>query len=281
MGGQVVVLGLFVTAALQLVVVLLSHSVAPLADTIHNFGDAATGIPLGVAFLSPGGHPTRVFTMGYGRGKTSPDWPSLLDSSYSARGSRDTRLWSVCSTPGLSPTWAPSPSRPSSASSGNEVVAVFRIRVGKEIGSAALIADGISRPDRRMDQPRQVLLARWASTGLPEGRSDYRPPSSPWLSWHRLAVGPHGAGPHAGRVEPEVLDEVRHAAEHVPGVLGTSDVRARWVGHRLRVEANVAVRARLTVVEGHRSRRRSSRSPRSSEVRVGCHCARRSCRGIG
>jgi divalent metal cation (Fe/Co/Zn/Cd) transporter len=49
-----------------------------------------------------------------------------------------------------------------------------------------------------------------------------------------------------------VVDQVRHAAEHVPGVLGTSDVRARWVGHRLRVEANVAVQPELTVAQGHR-----------------------------
>ena len=42
---------LFVTALLQLAVVILSNSIALLADTIHNFADAATAIPLGIAFL--------------------------------------------------------------------------------------------------------------------------------------------------------------------------------------------------------------------------------------
>src|SRR5215211_7019754 len=42
--------GLMATALLQLVVVLMSGSVALLSDTIHNFGDAATAIPLWIAF---------------------------------------------------------------------------------------------------------------------------------------------------------------------------------------------------------------------------------------
>ena len=43
--------GLFITASLQLVVVVMSHSVALMADTIHNFADAATAVPLAIAFL--------------------------------------------------------------------------------------------------------------------------------------------------------------------------------------------------------------------------------------
>ena len=42
--------GLFATAIFQVVVVLLSGSVALLADTIHNIGDAATAVPLWIAF---------------------------------------------------------------------------------------------------------------------------------------------------------------------------------------------------------------------------------------
>jgi cation diffusion facilitator family transporter len=53
-------------------------------------------------------------------------------------------------------------------------------------------------------------------------------------------------------VEPEVVREARHAVDHVPGVLGVTEVRGRWVGHRLRLEANVSVKPTLTVTEGHR-----------------------------
>jgi Co/Zn/Cd efflux system component len=59
--------GLMVTALLQLIVVLLSGSVALLSDTIHNFGDAATAIPLGVAFALSRLGASRRFTFGYGR----------------------------------------------------------------------------------------------------------------------------------------------------------------------------------------------------------------------
>ena len=59
--------GLFLTALFQLVVVVLSGSVGLLADTIHNFGDAATAIPLGIAFWLARRRPSRRFPYGLGR----------------------------------------------------------------------------------------------------------------------------------------------------------------------------------------------------------------------
>src|SRR5215210_592740 len=59
--------GLMVTALLQVVVVVFSGSVALLADTIHNFADAATAIPLGIAFWFARKPPNVRFGFGYGR----------------------------------------------------------------------------------------------------------------------------------------------------------------------------------------------------------------------
>src|SRR5688572_24176094 len=59
--------GLLATACVQLVVVAFSGSVALLADTIHNFGDAATALPLWMAFLLARRRPTERFTYGLGR----------------------------------------------------------------------------------------------------------------------------------------------------------------------------------------------------------------------
>src|SRR5712671_1846138 len=59
--------GLAATAMLQLFVVFISGSVALLADTIHNFGDAATAIPLAIAFWFARKKPSERFTFGYGR----------------------------------------------------------------------------------------------------------------------------------------------------------------------------------------------------------------------
>jgi divalent metal cation (Fe/Co/Zn/Cd) transporter len=52
-------------------------------------------------------------------------------------------------------------------------------------------------------------------------------------------------------VEPEVIEEIRHASSHVQGVEEVTQVRARWLGHRLRAEVNVAVSPNLSVAEGH------------------------------
>src|SRR5262245_42544109 len=59
-------IGLAATGALQVLVVFISGSVALLADTIHNFGDAATAIPLAVAFWFARRKPSRRFTFGFG-----------------------------------------------------------------------------------------------------------------------------------------------------------------------------------------------------------------------
>ena len=58
---------LAITAVLQMVVVVLSGSVALLADTIHNVGDAVTAVPLWIAFLCARRHASARFTYGLGR----------------------------------------------------------------------------------------------------------------------------------------------------------------------------------------------------------------------
>src|SRR6266567_8651857 len=59
--------GLFITATLQIAVFYFSNSVGLLADTIHNFADAGTAIPLGIAFFFGKMTPTKCFPFGYGR----------------------------------------------------------------------------------------------------------------------------------------------------------------------------------------------------------------------
>ena len=64
---KVSLVGLGVTAVAQLLVVLVTGSVALLADTIHNFSDALTAIPLWVAFVLSRRAANRRYTYGYGR----------------------------------------------------------------------------------------------------------------------------------------------------------------------------------------------------------------------
>src|SRR5687768_7025977 len=58
---------LLATTVLQFLVVLVSGSVALLADTIHNFSDALTAVPLWVAFILGRRASTRRYTYGFGR----------------------------------------------------------------------------------------------------------------------------------------------------------------------------------------------------------------------
>ena len=243
--------GLFVTAMLQLLVVVLSHSVALLADTIHNFGDAATGFPLAIAFLFARRPPDDRFHYGYGRVEDLAGLAVVLTILFSA---------GVAAYEAVRRLIHPEPVGHLGAVAvasvigflGNELVAVFRIRVGKEIGSAALVADGYhARTDGWTS-----LAVLVGATGVYFGYPKADPIIGLIITVAILGIVWQSARTVLVRmldgVEPDVLDQVRHAAEHVPGVLGTSDVRARWVGHRLRVEANVAVPPELTVVEGHR-----------------------------
>jgi cation diffusion facilitator family transporter len=132
---------LAITAAAQLAVTALSGSVALLADTIHNLGDAGTAIPLWIAFALARRPPSPRFTYGYGRVEDLAGVVIvgiILFSVIVAGWEAVDRLlhprpiallgWvAVARVLGFL---------------GNEAVAVFWIRVGREIESAALIADG-------------------------------------------------------------------------------------------------------------------------------------------
>src|SRR5215218_10982198 len=132
---------LFITALIQIVVVWLSGSVALLADTIHNFGDAATAIPLWIAFALARRKPNKRFSYGYGRVEDLAGIAIVLTITFSAVVAAYESIHRFQHPQTVSHLWAVV------AASivgfiGNEAVAVFRIKVGKEIDSAALIADG-------------------------------------------------------------------------------------------------------------------------------------------
>ena len=242
--------GLMVTALLQVVVVFLSGSVALLADTIHNFGDAATAIPLGIAFTLAKLRPTKRFSYGYGRVEDLAGIVVVLIILFSAIVAGYTAIDRFLHPQQVTFLWAVV------AASivgfiGNEAVAIFRIRVGKEINSAALIADGYhARTDG------------WTSLAVLFGAAGV------WLGFP-LADPLIGLGITAAifvivwqsskavflraldGVEPEILDEISHAVRHVSGVQDVSDVRARWIGHKLHIEMNIAVEPSLSVEQGH------------------------------
>jgi cation diffusion facilitator family transporter len=244
-------IGLAITAILQMLVVWLSGSVALLADTIHNVGDAATAIPLYVAFWFARLRPTERFTYGYGRVEDLAGIAIVGLILFSAL---------VAGYQAIDRLIHPRPISYLIAVAaagvvgflGNEIVAVFRIRVGREIQSAALIADGYHA---RVDGLTSLAVV-FGAAGVWLGYPLADPVVGLVITVIIFGIVWQSAKSVFSRtldgIEPSVLTELRHSAEHVPGVCGIENLRARWVGHRLHAEADLVVDGALPVGAGAR-----------------------------
>lgn len=239
-----------VTAFLQLVIVFFSGSVALLADTIHNFGDATTTIPLWVAFSLARRPPSRRFSYGYGRVEDVAGVLIVLTILFSAVVAGYQSIDRLLHPKPIQNLWAVV------AASllgfiGNELVAVYRIRVGKRIHSAALVADGYHARTDGLTSLGVLLGAIGVWLGYP-----IADPIAGLVITTVIAHIVWDSGKAVftrllDGVAPQLIDEVRHATLHVPGVKDVTEVRARWLGHHLHAEVNLAVSSDLTVAEGH------------------------------
>ena len=242
--------GLFATAIFQVAVVLLSGSVALLADTIHNFGDAVTAIPLWVAFTLGRRKPSKRFTYGLGRVEDLAGVTIVLIILLNALVADYLSIDRFLHPQAVGYLWAVIIASVIGFL-GNEAVAIFRIKVGKEIGSAALIADGYHA---RVDGLTSLAVL-FGAVGVWLGY----PLADPivglvitvailrlvWESgravFTRLLDG----------IDPEVLDEIKQAVRPIQGVHDVTEVRVRWLGHRLHAEINISVSPELSVEKGH------------------------------
>lgn len=132
---------MFITALLQIGVVVFSGSVGLLADTIHNFGDAATAIPLWIAFSLAKRKPSPRFTYGFGRVEDLAGLAIVAIILLSAVVAGYESIQRFFNPQPVQYLWAVVIASVVGFA-GNEAVAFFRIKVGKDIGSAALVADG-------------------------------------------------------------------------------------------------------------------------------------------
>ncbi len=233
---------------MQLVVVYFSGSVALLADTIHNIGDAGTAIPLWIAFVLARRKPNAQFTYGYGRVEDLAGVAIvliILASAIVAGWEATDRL--IHPQPITLLGWVAVAGVVGFL--GNEAVAVFRIRVGREIDSAALIADGYHA---RVDGLTSLAVVVGVA-GVWFGYPIADPIVGLVITAMIFGIVWQSAKAVFTRmldgIEPHIGDELRHAAAHVAGVRNVNAVRARWVGHRLRAEITVALDPALTIAE--------------------------------
>jgi len=245
---SLVVLG--VTALLQGVVVLYTGSVALLGDTLHNVADALTAVPLAIAF-SVGRRPAnRRYTYGYGRAEDLAGIAVvvfiLASSALAAYEAvqrllhpRDVNHLYAVAIAGLL------------GFLGNELVAQYRIRVGKEIGSAALVADGLHARTDGFTSLAVVLGA----IGVGLGWKEADPVVGLLITLAILSVLRDAARQVYRRlmdaVDESLVDEVEAVLRGTAGVRDIGTVRVRWIGHTLRAECEVVLDASLSLTDGH------------------------------
>lgn len=243
--------GLGITAVLQLGVVLVSGSVALLADTIHNFSDALTAIPLWIAFALAARAATRRYTFGYRRAEDLAGLFVLfmiLGSALLAAWESIGRLVHPHPITGIPIVIAAG----IVGFAGNEAVALYRIRVGRSIGSAALVADGYHARTDGLTSLAVVFGALGVAAGYPLAD----PIVGLLISVAIFVVLRQATGEMLGRlmdaVDPELVGQVESIVGSTPGVEDFGRVRLRWVGHALEASLTITVDGDLTVSQGHR-----------------------------
>jgi cation diffusion facilitator family transporter len=247
---KISLVALLVTALAQAVVVIVTGSVALLADTIHNFSDALTAVPLWIAFVLGRRPASRRYTYGYGRAEDLAGVfiVAMIALSAVVAGYESVRRLlepqpisnlGVLIAAGLI------------GFAGNELVAVYRIRVGRRIGSAALVADGLHARTDGFTSLAVVVGALGVLTGFP-----LADPIIGLVITVAILVVLRGAATDIYRrlmdaVDPELVNTAEASLREVPGVADVEELRLRWIGHRVRAETGIVVDPALGIVEAH------------------------------
>jgi cation diffusion facilitator family transporter len=223
---------LLATTMLQFIVVLISGSVALLADSIHNFSDALTAVPLWIAFVLGRRIATRRYTFGFGRAEDLAGLFIVLVVAASAVIAAWQSVERLLHPHPLENLWWVVAAGVIGFA-GNEAVAIYRIRVGRQIGSAALVADGVHARIDGFTSLAVVVGAIGVLLGFP-----LADPIVGILISIAILVLLWGTVRSIGRrlmdgIEPELVDRARHTLEHAPGVLAVESLQLRWLGHRL------------------------------------------------
>lgn len=248
---KVSLLMLGATAVFQLVIVLISGSVGLLADSVHNFGDAFTAVPLWIAFVLGRRAATRRYTYGYGRAEDVAGVVIVVVIFLSAVIAAYESIQKLIHPQPVSAIgWVIVAAIVGFL--GNEAVAQFRVRIGREIGSAALIADGLHARADGFTSLAVLLGALGVLAGFPLADPIvgllitvailFIVKDTALTMWRRVMDA----------VDPGVVEGIERTAAAVSGVGEVHDVRVRWLGHTLQAELHATVDEELPTRESHR-----------------------------
>lgn len=238
------------TAALQAAVVVVSGSVALLSDSIHNVADALTAVPVGIAFLLGRRVATKRLTYGFGRAEDLAGLVVVLVIAGSAVAAGVASVRRLADPVEIGNLWLVAVAA-LVGFAGNEAAAQVRIRTGRRIGSAALVADGVHARADALTSLAVLLAAggsalnwRWAD------------PAVGLLITVTIAALTWTAGRQVlarlmDAVDPELVDRAEAALLAVDHVTAVERIRLRWIGHTLHAEVDLAVADVLTRQQAH------------------------------
>lgn len=225
-----------VTTILQAAIYYFSGSVALLADTVHNLGDALNSIPLWIAFVLARRAATRRYTYGYGRAEDIAGLFIVLSIGFSSAYIMYEAVSKLISPQLIENGWWVIAAA-LIGFVGNEAVALLQIRVGKKIGSEAMVTDG---KHARVDGLTSLavlpaVIGSWLNLpildpifGLLIGIAIV---FITWdaikAMWYRLMDA----------VDPHFVDHAEAAVQSIPEIQKVHYLRMRWVGHSLHLEA--------------------------------------------
>ena len=238
------------TAALQAIVVVTSGSVALLGDTLHNAVDALTAVPLGIAFTVGRRAATRRYTYGYGRAEDLAGIAIVALIALSSLLAGYEAIRRLAHPQPVSHLWAVAAAG-FIGFLGNELVARYRIRVGRRIGSAALVADGLHARTDGFTSLAVVLGAGGLAIGW-----QLADPIIGLAITIAIALVLRDAAREVYRrlmdaVDPQLVTSAEEVLQSVPGVLDVGQLRLRWIGHELHADADVVLDRELTLGQAH------------------------------
>jgi cation diffusion facilitator family transporter len=241
---------LTLTSILQIVIVVWSGSIALFADTVHNIGDGLNSIPLLIAFYLARRAATRRYTYGFAKAEDIAGIFIVLSIAFSA----GVVFWEsfqklLDPQPLTNLGWVAAAAIIGFL--GNEAVALLQIRVGRKIGSAALVADGLHARTDGLTSLAVLLAAGGSWLGFPiidpiiglliGVAILFITRDAAVTMWYRLMDA----------IDPEILTQAEKVAQQQTSVEELRRLRMRWMGHHLHAEVHIAVEPHLTTVQSH------------------------------
>ncbi len=240
------------TAVLQAIVFVFSGSIALLGDTQHNVADALTAVPLGIAFLVGRRTPNRRYTYGYGRAEDLAGIvivvfiaASAIIAGYEAiqrlMHPQDVHYLGYVALAAVI------------GFAGNEIVARYRISVGRRIGSAALVADGLHARTDGFTSLAVLLGAGGVAIGWRWADPVVGLAITVAIAFVLVDAAREVYRRLMDAVVPDLVDKVSDVLASTPGVADVGDVHLRWIGHQLRAECEISVEPDLSGARAHAS----------------------------